>query len=276
MTFQPVLPFGGYAGWAFLTRTLPTQKAAFDKSPQLEREITYFQEKIGAISSPEELVADRTLLKVALGAFGLDSDISNKFFIRKVLESGSLNEKGLANRLADKRYLEFSAAFGFGDFAVPRSASSSFGSKITTLYRARQFEIAVGNQDEHMRLALGFKRSIGDLASRASSENTKWFTILGTAPLRQVFEKAFGLPASFGTLDLDQQLSVMKEKASALLGTPGVTQFSDPNAQDKLIRQFLVRVESQSVIAQSARGQVALSLLQNSALSYGSIIPNRI
>ena len=124
MTYAPVVPFGGLAGWAFLTRTREAQKTAFASSPAVQRDEAYFRDRIGGISSAEELVSDRRLLSVALGAFGLEDDINNRYFIRKVLEDGTLDPKALGNKLADKRYLELSKAFGFGDYATPRTKLS--------------------------------------------------------------------------------------------------------------------------------------------------------
>ena len=46
----------------------------FTKSIELKRDTEYFQEKISSITSAEELVSDRRLLTVALGAFGLQDD----------------------------------------------------------------------------------------------------------------------------------------------------------------------------------------------------------
>ena len=129
MTFQPVIPFGGFAGWAFLKRTMATQQAALQASSTNQRDEAYFREKIGKIETAEDLVSDRRLLRVALTAYGLEGDINNKAFIRKVLEDGTLKEGALSGRLANKQYEKFSAAFGFGDFSVPRSQLSDFADK---------------------------------------------------------------------------------------------------------------------------------------------------
>ena len=88
MTYQPVIPLGGVAGWAFLNKTKGRQSASFANSPEIKRDIAYFQANIGAIKSAKDLVANRKLLKVALGAFGLDGDLNKRFFIRKVFEEG--------------------------------------------------------------------------------------------------------------------------------------------------------------------------------------------
>ncbi len=263
--FQPVVPFGGFAGWSFLTRTLDNQKDAYAKSPEVAREVTYFEENIGKVQTAEDLVADRTLLKVALEAFGLGEDINNKFFIRKVLEDGTLTDGALANRLSDKRYLEFSQAFGFGDYSVPSTVLSDFGTKITTAYKERQFEAAIGNQDENFRLALGIDRDLADIAKKDLSEDTLWFTVMGNPPLRKVFETAFNLPQSFGTLDLDKQLETFKDKAQSAFGDSGVKQFISPEKQEDLTRLFLLRADVQALNVNLGSSQTALTLLQNAA-----------
>ncbi len=81
MTYTPVLPVTGYAGWTLLNRTMAKQTAAFVKSPEIKRDEDYFRANIGKINTAADLVKDRRLLTVALGAFGLDADINNKAFI---------------------------------------------------------------------------------------------------------------------------------------------------------------------------------------------------
>lgn len=268
MAFQPVVPYGGLVGWAFLNRTLESQTAAFDASSELKRDTDYFAARIGAIDTAEQLVKDRRLLGVALGAFGLQDDIDNRYFVRRMLEDGTIKADALANRMADDRYKQLSKAFGFGDFSVPRTKLSYFADEILTQYRGRSFEVAVGEQDENLRLALNAKRELADIAGDSGSDDTKWFRIMGNSPLRQVFETAFGLPASFGQIDLDQQLDVFRDKASRQFGASEVSQFSEPKAVDKLIQRFLVRAQlAESAVVSS--GSIALTLLQGSVPNGG-------
>jgi hypothetical protein len=266
VTFQPIAPFGGVGGWAFLSRTREAQQEAFDASSPVVRDTAYFEQKIRDVTSAEDLVADRRLLRVALGAFGLDSEIDSRFFVKTALEQSTLDPKSLANRLSDKRYLEMAKAFGFGDLSPPNTALSDFGPKITAAYRERQFEIAVGNQSEDMRLALGLERDLGDLAGKEMSEDAMWYTVMATQPLRVVFERAFALPTVIGTLDVDRQLELFREKAAALFGNTSVAQFADPEKLDELRRTFLAQSELQSAggFTQSTRGAAALALLQQS------------
>lgn len=272
MSFQPIIPFSGYTGWKFLNRTMAAQQVAFQKAPEVKRDVDYFKANFGKIITAEELVADRRLLSVALGAFGLEADIKSKAFIQKVLQEGTLKPEALANKLTDKRYLELSRTFGFGDFAVPATKISDFGQKIVDLYQARQFEAAVGNADGNLRLAMSLPRDLGALAAKTSSENTKWFTIMGNPPLRKVFETAFNLPSSFGRIDLDLQLEALKIRADKMFGDSSVSQFKDPAKLDELVKVFLLRGDLASANTETSRASSVLSMLQSGQAQFKALI----
>lgn len=263
MTFQAIVPVSGYAGWSFLSRTRDAQQEVHDQSPVVSREVEYFKENIGKISSARELVEDRTLLKVALGAFGLDADLPNKAFVEKVLSEGSIDDEAFSHRLTDKRYLEMTVAFGF-DLGTPSTKLSDFSEKIISSYKGRQFEIAVGETDDNMRLALTVQRDLSEISGNDMSENSKWFTIMGNPPLRSVFDTVFNLPSSFGALDLDRQLEVFQERSGKQFGSSDPAIFSDPAKQEQLIQQFLIRSQIQTVNIGVQSGQAALTLLQSS------------
>ncbi len=266
MSYAPIVPLGGYAGWAFLNRTMESQKAAFAASADLQNRESYFRDKIGSITTAEELVNDRRLLSVALGAFGLDDDISNRYFIRKVLEEGTLDTGSLANKLSDKRYLALSKAFGFGDYSTPRTVLSDFPDEILQKYEEHQFEIAVGNSDETMRMALTVQRELPELAGKPTSENTKWYSIIGSKTLSVAFQTALGLPSSMGTLDVDQQVSIYRQKAETVFGSADPAQFTEPDTLNKLVKLYLLRDEMASVSSQSGQS-IALQLLQGQGSS---------
>lgn len=262
MSFQPVIPLTGNAGWSFLSRTKAVQEEAFNSSAQLQQKTDYFVENIQGIETASDLVGDRRLLEVALGAFGLADDINNTFFIQKVLTEGTIEDTAFANKLADKRYFELAKAFSF-DLSPPNTVLSTFPGKITEAFQTRQFEVAIGNQDENLRLALSLDRELIALKDRDLSETASWFTIMGTPPLRSVFEKALGLPPQIGALDVDRQLEVFRDKALVTFGTSDPTEFTDPERQEDLIRRFLLRADLGNVGASTNSGSVALALLQS-------------
>ncbi len=271
--FQPVTPLSGIAGWRFLERTQEAQQVAFDKSPQISREVDYFKENIGKVTSAADLIQDHTLFKVALGAYGLDEQINAKFFMRKILEEGTLEPDALANRLVDKRFFDFAQAFGFGDLGGPWTGQANFGDKVTDAYKIRQFEVAVGANDEALRLAMSFKREIETHANGSQSDNAAWFSIMGKPPLRQVLETAYNLPQAFGQLDLDRQREILREETRDVLGSDKVTVFQDEAAVDTLIDRFLARSQIAAGPQAGTPGSAALTLLQsqNSFSAVGQI-----
>ena len=113
--FQPIVPMPPvWQAGGFCSGPMTSSSPTFTSDRALKRDTEYFRENIGRVETAEDLVSDRRLMSVALGAFGLQDDIDNRYFIRKVLEEGTTNKKTLANRFADKRYKELSEAFGFG------------------------------------------------------------------------------------------------------------------------------------------------------------------
>lgn len=266
--FQPVLPLGGLPGWALLNRTLERQTALFDATPPIRRDTEYFERTIGTVQTAADLVADRRLLRVALGAFGLEADINSQALIRKVLEGGTEAESALANRLSDRRYRQLADAFGFGSSAGARTRTPGFGREITDRYRRLSFETAVGAQDQALRLAMNARRELGEIAREDSRPRTKWLRILGTPPLRRVFEVALGLPQSFAQLDLDRQLETLISRSGRLLGIPDPASLAETEVQEALVRRFLLRDQISAVPTQSSRS-IALVLLQSASGASG-------
>ncbi len=262
MSFQPIIPFGGIAGWKFLQTTRAAQQEAFETAPALERDTAYFAKNIGKVQTAEDLVNDYRLLKVALGAFGLDEDLPNKAFIQKVLEEGSLNRDSFANRMVDKRYLALTKAFGF-DLSLPNTRLSDFPDRIIESYNSRQFEIAVGEVNTDMRLSLALDRELGKIVEADNTPEGKWYAVLGSEPLLKVFQTALGIPAEAAGLDIDDQVSRMRDRAVAVFGNSEIDQFAKPEKLEELNRLFLVRSEINDLSSSMSSGAIALTLLQS-------------
>jgi len=263
--FQPIVPHTGYVGWRFLERTVETQRMAFENSPELLRDLQYFKENIGKATTAEDLVNDGRLLKVALGAFGLEDDLNKRAYVLKALVEGTDAEDSFANRMVDKRYQKLSKAFGYGNVQGVRVARSDFAESILTPFKIQKFEVAVGNSDESMRLAMVFVRQIGEFAASENADNSAWFKIMGNPPMRQIFETAFGLPNSFGLLDVDKQRDIFREKARMMFGDSSLAVFKEGENVDKMLRTFFVRKQISESNGSGVRGSTALTLLKNSA-----------
>lgn len=261
MSFQPLVPFAGYAGWTFLNRTLPTQSAAFDASPAISRDREYFRENIGNITSAEDLTKDFRLLRVALGAFGLQDDLPNRAFIQRVLSDGVSSDEALSNKLADKRYRSFSEAFGFGEALPPKTQTPGFADRILANFSRQEFERAIGDQNADMRLALSAARELPELVQASETDNGAWFRVMGNPPLRSVMETALGLPSSIGSLDLDQQLKEFRSQAERVFGDGEVAQFASEDGTEMLVQAFLTRSQLNALPSSASSASIALQLL---------------
>lgn len=271
MTFIPIIPASGVIGLRLLSQTQETQRAVFDQQPQMARDVAYFTEKIADIRTAEDLVGDRRLLRVALGAFGLDDEIDKGAFVRKILEEGSEDQDAFANRLVDPRYVKFTQALGFGDILGARTGDVGFAAEITSAYKERQFEFAVGEQDSSLRLALNFRREIATYANASDPEGIAWFSAMGDLPVRTVFEGAFGLSSSFSQLDIDRQRDELKDLNNKFFGSKSLDVFNDSAEVEKLINRFLIRRSIEEGPSPSTSGFTALTLLTNAANGVGSI-----
>lgn len=260
--YQPIVPAAGLSGWRFLQRTYYAQAEAFNKSTVMQRDTEYFAQKISEVTSAEDLVSDRRLLSVALGAFGLQDDINNRYFIRKILEEGTTSDDALSMRLSDTRYRKLSAAFGFGPASDRKVGDAGFAADIIAKFQSNSFEVAAGDQNSAMRVALYAERELPLLAIDDGSTNAKWFTIMGDPPLRELFEKALNLPKSFGSIDIDQQLRVFKDRAVAVFGSDDLSRFEHPEAVQEVITKFVVRDQLGSANGGLTGGSIALTLLQ--------------
>ena len=262
MNFQPVVPISGVAGFRFMERTQDAQQSVFNKSPEIARDVAYFKENISAATTAGALVGDYRLFRVALGAFGLEEEISKKYFLQKIIEEGTEDPDALSNRLVDPRYGDLAEAFGYGNLSGAQVLQADFATKITSAFEVRQFEVAVGQSDNAIRLAMNLKREIGGYANGAAPETSGWFQIMGNTPLRTVFETAYGLPASVGALNIDRQLELFRDKTTQLFGSAGVDVFNDAENVDTLIRNYLAQDQIKSGPSASTPGFSALSLLQ--------------
>ncbi|MEO0819218.1 MAG: DUF1217 domain-containing protein [Pseudomonadota bacterium] len=269
MTFAPSIPAGGVVGLRLLERSYDAQFEAFSRSPEVQRDIDAFLERAGTISTAEELVGDTQLLRVGLGAFGLEEELPKRALIRRVLEENTFARESLVNRLVDPAWKNFSEAIGFGDFGGLLN-QESVRRDIAERYRVRQFERAVGEVDVDLRLVLNFRREIGDIASASDADRSGWFRIVGSEPLRRVVFGALNLPDSFARLDIDEQATRLSERAEQVFGNGSPAIFADNEAVETAVNRFLLNAQIASGPGPSAPGATALTLLQSSGLGTGA------
>lgn len=227
----------------------------------IANETEFFEASIGSVNSAQGLISSPRLYTYALVAFGLEDKAGSTSMIKRVLEQGAQDPNDLANVLGDQRYIDLASAFEFDREPVSPMAASGFPDEIVADFFQHEFEVAVGDVDEGLRTALNFERAIPELARGDSSDNTKWFQVLGTTSLRNVFQAALGLPAGFSQIDLDKQVEVLRDKMSTRFGIENFSDIAQPDVMETIIHTYLLQ-EQVSQNSATASGQVALSLLQ--------------
>lgn len=259
MTINPVIPFSGLAGWKFLERTQERQQDLFNNSARVQREVQYFRDNIGSIETSQDLVSDRRMLSVALGAYGLSDELGKRAFVRNILDQGVFDQQSFANRLGNPAYIEFTKMFSFADGGF--FPTSGRVDEIVDKFLTIGFETAVGNVDNSMRLAMNFKREMAELAGQGLTQTTGWLRALGSKPIRAILEGAFNLPTGFSQIDLDRQVEILSDKSKQVFGSKNIDVFSDPQIIDDAIRQFQLREQINNGPSASTRGMAALSIL---------------
>jgi len=259
VTINPVIPFSGLAGWKFLERTQERQQDLFNNSARVQREVQYFRDNIGSIETSQDLVSDRRMLSVALGAYGLSDELGKRAFVRNILDQGVFDQQSFANRLGNPAYIEFTKMFSFADGGF--FPTSGRVDEIVDKFLTIGFETAVGNVDNSMRLAMNFKREMAELAGLGLTQTTGWLRALGSKPIRAVLEGALNLPTGFSQIDLDQQVKILTDKSNQVFGSKNIDVFSDPQIIDDAIRQFQLREQINNGPSASTRGMAALSIL---------------
>lgn len=256
----------GLVGWSILKRTADRQQQLVNKDPFVSRQVSAAQSRLPDIQSADELVADYQLLKFTLTAYGLEKDLPNKAFIKKVLKSDVSDKRSFVNRLSDKRYRKLASEVKIKQSSQPGIDESTV-EKMVGSYKRQMFHEAVGQSNQDYRLALNAIKEIGEMAKRDSSDATLWYEVISTPPLKEVFTKALGLNSSvLAKMPVDKQKDLLIDSATRSFGTSSVKDFSDEAKQEKLIRNFIVRGQLDATNFSSNKYSVALSLLSSSNL----------
>ncbi len=103
-----------YLNYNLVSRDLQKSITKIAQQADVSRDTAYYKENIGKVTSVDDLLNDFRLYTYATKAYGLEDMAYAKAFLRKVLESDLSDANSFANKLSDKRYREFAAAFPFG------------------------------------------------------------------------------------------------------------------------------------------------------------------
>ncbi len=263
--FTPTIPITGYAGWKFLQTTLERQQEAFNSNAAIKNDIDYFNKKLADPISLDDFIADRRLLRITLSSFGLAGEETKGALVKRVLKEGVSDNDALVYRIGNPKYTALATAIPVIDGEI--FINSEARQKMIANFERESFNIAVGEVDNNMRLALNYSQEISDIVSRSNSDDAIWYSILGSTPVRTVLEGALSLPPSFQRLDVDRQADILKERAASFLKISSPQDLTDPAVIEKAIQRFQVSEQIKLGPTLATPGYAGVLLLQSSNLN---------
>lgn len=116
-----------YLAYNSVVRNLKQSMTRVAQQPDVTGNAAYYKENIGKVKTVDDFMKNDRLYQYAMKAYGLEDMIYAKAFMKKVLQSDLSDPNSYANKLTDKRYQEFAAAFSFSssDAAVAQSANQT-------------------------------------------------------------------------------------------------------------------------------------------------------
>ncbi|KAA2314227.1 DUF1217 domain-containing protein [Puniceibacterium sp. HSS470] len=226
----------------------------------LQKVVKTVSARTSQVETPADLFKDISLMLATFEFFDLPSRSDSVPFASRILESDRNSPTSLLNVYPDQRYRAFADAFNFKDQDAGRTYPAGFAETVVENYLDRQFEIEIGNADPTLRIALSLERDMAQVIAGASTNSSRWYGVLASKPLREVFETAFQLPASFSALDIDRQSAELQARSERLFGTSNVTELAETEALHDVRRRYLLLSNVSSGGAMSSASIVATLL----------------
>lgn len=266
--FQPVIPVSGFGGWSFLQATYDRQLDSFSNSPQIKNDSDYFKEKMSEPIAVEDFLKDGRLRRIALTSFGLDGEEWKVGFHRKVLDEVQDPESTFLTRLNNPQYTRFGEGLNPVDGMI--SLNTSQVEEMSARFAAESFEVAVGEQNNSMRLSLNYQSEINELVTEGSSDETILFRLLGSVPVRSVLESALGLPTDIQSLPIERQSEILDERLKSQFGISSVQDLTDPEMIERTVQRYQALEGLNQNAAAFTPAATALTLLSN-AVGFGAV-----
>lgn len=211
------------ATYRLIARNLEQSLAQKSAEKPVALETAYYLKNIGNIKTIEDFVKNTRVFNYAMTAFGLADIAHAKGLVRKILAEGVESKNSLANRIDDDRFLELAKALNFARDGAAATSTTSARQGVVDRYVRQKLEVAAGEDNEGVQLALYFQRE----APKAASV----FALLADPALWEVVKTVFGFPDAMATADIDRQ-------AAAVLQRLDLDDLQDPEKLDRLITRF--------------------------------------
>jgi hypothetical protein len=208
-----------------ISNNLPKWQKLTSSEPDVKQQTKYYQENIGKVKTPADLVNNYRLFSYVLNAYGLGDQVYAKSLFRKVLEQGTGSAKNLAYTLNDPRILALAKAFNFAANGASTTSSSAVRTDVVNNYVEQTLETNQGQFNTGVQLALYFQRNAPNIKSA--------YSILADKNLLTVVQTALGLSPYIGAMDVDRQATMLSKVLN-------LNDFQNPKKLTTFIQRFSV------------------------------------
>lgn len=155
-------------------------------------ETGYYLQNIQSVTSIDDLLADDRLLSFAMAGFGLDSATEPPARVRAMLEGGVTDPNSPANKLNDKSYAKFVAAFNFVEKGADTTKSDAVMKDVPLKFATGSGIVAVRMNSDYINTeAAYFKANISKIKTVTA--------FMADSRLLSFAMSAYGLDASTET-----------------------------------------------------------------------------
>src|SRR6186713_2084542 len=209
-----------YFSYSYITRNLKQSLARVEQQQDVAREAAYYKANIGKVKTVDDFMKDYRLYHYATKAYGLEDMAYAKAFMKKVLESDLSDANSFVNKLVDKRYQEFAAAFSFNGSATPVAQTENQTDEMIGLYTAtKKSQVDALADDSNY-----YSTEIGKISNADQ--------LLDNDRLRNYVYSAYGIDQSKWPRDtISQVLRSDPSDPNSYVNTTFASQLSGLNAQ---------------------------------------------
>ncbi|MBR0729696.1 DUF1217 domain-containing protein [Bradyrhizobium japonicum] len=209
-----------YFSYSYITRNLKQSLTRIEQQADVAREAAYYKANIGKVKTVDDFMRDYRLYHYAMKAYGLEDMAYAKAFMKKVLESDLSDSNSFVNKLVDKRYQEFAAAFSFNGGATPVAQSENQIDEMIDLYTATKKSQVDALADDSKY----YSAEIGNISSADQ--------LLNNDRLRNYVYSAYGIDQSKWPSDtISQVLRSDPSDPNSYVNTTFASQLTGLNAQ---------------------------------------------
>jgi len=227
--------FDNITGWAVLQKNGAAIEKAYAADSSSASDIAYFKSVAPTLTTPDALLKNYRALTFVATAYGLGSEVDQTAILRKLMTQDPNASTSLAQQLSDNNYRTFANAMSSWTpppFSNPANINAAIAG-----YNENSFETSIGTDSVPLQEATYFTRTVPGMTQLAQ--------IMSDKPLLDVVTTALGIPSSFGSLDYDQQVAILKPRLD-------MSQFATAAGVAKFVQKYLVMDQLNQVTSGSA------------------------